>query len=215
MGPDGARREKSASIPAVTQELHPAENRGLRELYLFGRQVIHHWTSLADRLSGNPLADMLTRGADQTRDLLHQLAPATAAHGLHGKPAAQGAGLTLARQRTGMRDRFLEVNQAARFAVEDLQHVVTLLGYLEALTRSREHNELAELMGRWERKLRRLENEVRRAVMQLGADPDSAIEPVDSSPLGRAAHGAGYAIGTIGEWVDRKTAERRSEEPSP
>lgn len=193
----------------MTRELHPAENRSLRELYLFGRQMIHHWTGLADKLSGSPLGDLLSRGADQTRDLLHGLAPVTAEYDLHGKPAAQGAGLTLARQRTGMRDRFLEVNQAARFAVEDLQHVVTLLGYLEALTRSREHNDLAELMGRWERKLRRLENEVRRCVVQLGADPDTAIEPLDGSPLGRAAHGAGYAIGTIGEWVDRKTAQHR------
>jgi hypothetical protein len=108
-----------------------------------------------------------------------------------------------------VRDRFLEVNQAARFAVEDLQHVVTLLGYLETVTRATDHAHLAELMGRWERKLRRLENEARRCVVALGADPDSAIEPLDSSPLGRAAHGTGYAIGTVGEWVDRKTSGRR------
>ncbi len=189
--------------------LHPAENRGLRELYLFARQVVHHWGGLAGRLGGSPLADVLSRGADAARSLIHELEPATEVHGLHGRPSAQGAGLTLARQRAAMRDRFLEVNQAARFAVEDLQHVVTLLGYLETVTRTSEHVDLAELLGRWERKLRRLENEARRAVVALGADPDSAIEPLDSSPLGRAAHGANYAIGTVGEWVDRKTAARR------
>ena len=190
-------------------ELHPAENRALRELYLFARQVVHHWGGLAGRLGGSPLAGVLSRGADAARSLIHELGPATAAHGLYSKPAAQGAGVTLARQRASIRDRFLELNQAARFAVEDLQHVVTLLVYLEALTRASDHPELAELMGRWERKLRRFENEARRAIADLGNDPGAAIEPLDSSPLGRAAHGANYAIGTLGEWVDRKTAERR------
>ena len=209
-GPDGAAAVKSESIRAVAGALHPAENRGLRELYLFARHVVHHWGALAGRLEGSPLADVLSRGAESARTLIHELEPATAAYGLHGKPAAQGAGVTLARQRTAMRDRFLEVNQAARFAVEDLQHVVILLGYLETLTRAQDHGELAELVGRWERKLRRVESEVRRCVVALGADPDAAVEPLDSSPLGRAAHSANYAIGTVGEWVDRRTAERRS-----
>ncbi len=189
-------------------ELHPAENRGLRELYGFARQVVHHWGGLADRLGGSSLGDVFARGADAARSLIGELEPATAAYGLHGKPAAQGGGVALARQRAAMRDRFLERNQAARFAVEDLQHVVTLLGYLEVLTRTNEHADLAELVGRWERKLRRLENEVRRCVLALGSDPDAAIEPLDSSPLGRAAQSANYAIGTIGEWVDRKAAGR-------
>jgi hypothetical protein len=193
----------------VSQELHPAENRSLRELYLFSRNLVHHWTALAGRLPHSPLTNLMTRGAESVRDLIHELGPATAVYDLYGQPAAQGSGVTLARQRSGMRDRFLEVNQAARFAVEDLQHVVTLLGYLQALTTSRDHADLADLTGRWERKLRRLENEMRRAVVQLGADPDGAIQPLDSSPLGRVAHGAGNALGTVGEWVDRKSAERR------
>ena len=194
----------------VAAELHPAENRGLRELYVFARQVVHHWSGLAERLEGSALGDVLSRGAESARGLIHELGPVTEAHGLHSKPAAQGAGVTLARQRATMRDRFLEVNQAARFAVEDLQHVVTLLGYLEVVTRARDHADLAELVGRWERKLRRLENEARRTVLSLGADPDAAIEPLDSSPLGRAAHGANFALGAVGEWVDRKVAARRS-----
>ena len=115
----------------------------------------------------------------------------------------------VARQRATVRDRFLELNQAARFAVEDVQHVVTLLGYLEAVCGASGNAELAELAGRWERKLRRIENEARRAVVQLGADPDAAIEPLDPSALGRVAHGAGTLAGTIGEWVDGKAAERR------
>ncbi len=44
----------------------------------------------------------------------------------------------------------------------------------------------------------------------MGEDPDAAIEPLDSSKVGRAAHGAAYAAGTVGEWVDRRVARRRS-----
>ena len=200
---------ESGTIVGMTPQLHPAENRGLRELYLSTRQLVDHWNSLAERRPGSPLADVLDRGARTGRDLLSELAPATAAHGLHGRPAAQGGGRALARQRGAVRDRVLELNQAARFAVEDIQHVVTLLGYLETLSGTSGNAELSELAGRWERKLRRLENEARRAVKELGADPDSAIEPLDPSPLGRVAHGAGNALGTVGEWVDGKAAERR------
>jgi len=194
----------------MTPQLHPAENRGLRELYLSARQLADHWTALAPRRPGSPIEALLTRGSQAARDLLKELEPATAAHGLHGRPAAQGSGRAIARQRGVVRDRFLELNQAARFAIEDIQHVVTLLGYLEAVCNASGNGELAELTSRWERKLRRLENEVRRAVIQLGADPDAAIEPLDSSALGRVAHGAGNLAGTLGEWVDGKAAERRS-----
>lgn len=193
----------------MTPQLHPAENRGLRELYLTARQLADHWTALATRRPGLPIEAVLMRGSQAARDLLKELAPATAAHGLHGQPAAQGGGRALARQRGAVRDRFLEVSQAARFAVEDLQRVVTLLGYLEAVSGASGNGELAELTGRWERKLRRLENEARRAVAQLGADPDAAIEPLDASALGRVAHGAGNLAGTFGEWVDGQAARRR------
>jgi len=193
----------------VAQELHPAENRGLRELYLTARQLADHWAALARRRPGSPIADVLGRGAQAARNLLEELAPATEAHGLYGQPAAQGTGRAVARQRHAVRDRFLELNQAARFAVEDLQHVVTLLGYLEAVSGASGNGDLAELAGRWERKLRRLENETRRAVSQLGADPDAAIEPLDSSLVGRVAQGSGNLAGTVGEWVDAKTKRRR------
>ena len=50
--------------------------------------------------------------------------------------------------------------------------------------------------------------------MQLGSDPDAAIERLDSSTLGRVAHGAGNALGTVGEWVDRKAASASASGPS-
>ena len=190
----------------MTPKLHPAENRGLREVYLTTRQLVDHWRALAARRPESSLGKLLARGADTARELLDELEPATAAHGLHGRPAAQGAGRAMARQRGSVRDRFLEVNQAARFAVEDIQHVVTLLGYLAEVSAVSGNDDLAELAGRWDRKLRRLESQVRRAVIELGKDPDASIEPLDSSPLGRAAHGLGGVAGSFGEWMDAKAA---------
>ena len=190
----------------MTPKLHPAENRGLREVYLTTRQLVDHWRALAARRPETSLGKLLSRGADSARELLDELEPATAAHGLHGRPAAQGAGQAMARQRASVRDRFLEVNQAARFAVEDIQHVVTLLGYLAEVSAASGNEDLAELAARWDRKLRRLESQVRRAVIELGRDPDAAIEPLDSSPLGKAAHGLGSVAGSVGEWMDSKAA---------
>ena len=83
----------------MPSKLHPAENRGLRELYLSTRQLVDHWKALAARRPGSPLEGALTRGADAGKDLLSELEPATAAHGLFGRPAAQGSGRALARQR--------------------------------------------------------------------------------------------------------------------
>lgn len=188
--------------------LHPAENRGYRELYAFARQLSDHWDALADRPGHAALADQLRKGAASARELIAELEPATAAYGLHGKPAAQGVGRSLARQRGALRDRFLERNQALRFAVADIQHVTTLLAYLAAVAESRAHADLAELCGRWERKLRRTESAVRKAVAGSGADPDGAIAPLDGSLAGRAAHSVGFVTGTFGEWFDRRAAGR-------
>jgi len=43
---------------------------------------------------------------------------------------------------------------------------------------------------------------------ELGADPDLAIEPYDPSPLGKAGHSVGAALGAAGEWVDQQAAKR-------
>jgi hypothetical protein len=44
----------------------------------------------------------------------------------------------------------------------------------------------------------------RRAAVKLGNEPDLAIERLDPSPAGRVAHGAANAVGTVGEWIDRR-----------
>ena len=128
------------------------------------------------RAADADLAKALDRGAAAAEELIEELAPLTARHDLHGKPAAQGAGKSIAGG-ARVRDRFLERNQAARFAIEDLQHVVTLLAYLARASETSGNAELAEFCGRWERKLKRLEGEARKAAAALGADLDGASRP--------------------------------------
>ena len=43
--------------------LHPAENRGYRELYAFSRQLAEHWAALAGRRPGSPVCSALANGA--------------------------------------------------------------------------------------------------------------------------------------------------------
>ena len=187
--------------------LHPAENRGYRELYAYTRQLAEHWRALSAALHDPELTSAFDRGAAAAGDLIEELEPLTARHGLHGKPAAQAAGKSIAGG-ARVRDRFLERNQAARFAVEELQHVVTLLTYLARASETSGNGELAEFCGRWERKLKRLEGEARKAAAALGGDLDSAIAPLDESAVGKAAHQVGYVAGTVGEWFDRRAARR-------
>jgi hypothetical protein len=193
----------------VARELHPTENRGYRELYGYSRGLIRHWSSLAERLAGFEAVAPLEKGVDSVRALLDELGPVTARYGLHGYPAAEGAGLQLARARSDVRDRALERNQALRMAVQDMQALTTLLAYLARVAERRRDQELADFCGRWERKLRRVESAARKAAIELGSQADAAIEPVDPSAIGRVAHGAAHAIGTAGEWFDRRTAAKR------
>jgi hypothetical protein len=186
--------------------LHPAEIRGYRELYLTGRQLVARWRRLAKGLEGTGAEDAL-RGAVQTVDeMLLALEPLTARHGLHSRLAAQGTGARIGSARSLVVDRFLERNQALRLAVGDLEHVLTLLAYLAKVSEGGGHTELAEFCRSWERRLVPHANAVRRVAVDGGADPDAAIEPLDGSAIGRAAHRSAWAIGTIGEWIDRRVA---------
>ena len=189
-------------------ELHPAENRGYRELYAFARNVADHWPKLAERMAGTSAERPLRDGADAAATLLRELEGRTPDYGLHGKPAAQGVGANLARTRRDVRDRFLERNQALRFAVSDLQHLVTLLGYLEQVARSRGDDSLRGFCSEQRSRLMPVERTARAAAIELGSSPDEAIEPLDGSTAGRMAHGAAYAMGSVGEWFDRRAANK-------
>ena len=194
----------------MARSLHPAENRGYRELYAFARQLAEHWSALGGQLGSDPDAvAALEKGAAAARELLDELEPVSARYGLHGKPAAQGAGINIARGRTAVRDRFLERNQALRFAVKDVEHLTMLLAYLASVAESRSDAELAEFCTRWERKLRRHVGAARKLAVAQGSDPDGAVEPLDDSLVGKAAHSVGYVAGSVGEWVDRRAASAR------
>ena len=185
-------------------DLHPAQNRGLRELVATTRQLADHWSALAPRFERSAAARTLVRGARSAEGLIAAVKPLMEARGLHGGPAAQSVGKSLAGSRSRVGDRFLERNQALRAAVLDVQHVVTLLGYQAQIAETRSDTELAQVLRRNERKLVSVERAARKAAVELGKKPDGAIERVDQSPAGRLAHGAANAAGTVGEWVDRR-----------
>jgi hypothetical protein len=159
-------------------------------------------------MAGTPAADVLEEGAARAGELLEALPPLTEARGLYGGRAAHSVGISLAGSRSHLGDRFLERNQALRTAVLDVQHVVTLLGYQATLADHQADEELARALRRIERELLTAERAARRAAVKLGDEPDLAVQPLDRSPAGRAAHGAANAVGTVGEWVDRRSRGR-------
>jgi hypothetical protein len=189
--------------------LHPAENRGYRELYVTGRQAAKRLSRMALSLDGTDAREQLDKATESLGKLLDELGPMTARHDLYGDVAAQGGGANLGAIRGAVFDRFLERNQALRLAVDDLEHVTTLLAYLATVSEGRGDTTLAEFCGSWERRMRRQVSAVRKAAVALGTTPDVAIEPLDPSAVGRAAHGAAWAFGTVGEWTDRQVARRR------
>jgi hypothetical protein len=183
--------------------MHPAGHRALRELSAASRHLCEHWSTLAGRLAG-PEAVVLRAGADSAAELLSELGPLAAGRDVPVEPAADGLGAVLGGVRGTLADRFLERNQALRAAVLDVQHVTTLLAYLESLARSGDDVELADFCARWQELLWAHENAARGLAIAAAADPDHAIAPADGSPVGRAAHRAAAVAGAAGEWIDRR-----------
>ena len=188
--------------------LHPAENRGYRELYLSAREAQSRLERLTEVLP-EEIGKPVVKAAAALGEMVKEFRPATARYDLHGELAAEGGGARIGTVRAAILDRFLERNQALRFAVDDLEHVTTLLAYLATLSSQRGVKQLPELCEGWERKMRRHVGAVRRAAIELGSDPDSAIEPLDPSPIGQLAHGTAVAVGTAGEAIDRTVAKRQ------
>jgi len=187
--------------------MHPTQHRGLRELYAMARQLRNHWRTLADRVdAGAPQeARALRDGAEVAGALLGELREVTAARGLYGKPLAQGLGARLAGVHNGLLDTTLEVNQALRFAVLDVVHVVTLLDYLARAAAQDDDAELQRFLEEWALRLRAQEDVVRTAAVALGGEPDRAVRACTPGLAGRVGHGAASALGTLGEWVDRRS----------
>lgn len=186
-------------------DLHPAQNRGFRELYAATRHIVNHYRALAQVIDD----DALHEGAAAGRRLLDDLELETRRYDLHGFPAAQNVGATAARARTGVGERFLERNQALRLAVLDVQHVVTLLGYLAATSGASGTDDLTDFCHRWEATMLEIEQRVRAVAVDCGSEPDEAVAPLHGGVAGRAAHGLQQTVGALGEWFDRSVAHRR------
>lgn len=189
-------------VNSSAMSLHPAENRGYRELMLTAEEARTRLRRIAGHLDLQTRA-VCDRGSETLGEMLEALKPALAEHDLHGELAARGTGARIGTVRAEILDRFLERNQALRFAVDDVEHVTTLLAYMGAVSAGRGKKNLPELCGTWERKLRRQVTALRKAAVELGAHPDEAIEPLDPGALGKAAHGTAVATGTVGEAVDK------------
>jgi hypothetical protein len=188
--------------------MHPVQHRGLRELYAMTRQLRDHWRALAARLdaSAPQQARLLRDGSQQARTLLAELTHVTAERGVHGRPLAQGLGAQLARVRTGVLDTALEVNQALRFAVLDVVHVVTLLDFLAAVAAQDADPRLETFLAGWATRLRAQEDAIRAAVVALAEQPDLAVVASAPGLAGRIGHGAAHLLSTFGEWFDRRAA---------
>jgi hypothetical protein len=144
-------------------------------------------------------------------ELLAALEPRTAAFDLHGGVMAQGVGARIADLRASLADRTVDTGMVIRLAVLDIEHVTTLLAHLRELARARGDDELADFCDEWVSSMRPEVKGVRKAAVRLGRDPDRAAAPLDESALGRAAHGVGWVVGSVGEAVDRLTGRARQE----
>ncbi len=186
--------------------MHPTEHRGLRELYAMTRRLRAHWRTLAARLdtSAPAQAHLLREGSDLARTLLGELTAVTAARNLYGQPLAEGLGSQLAGIRSGLLDPALEINQALRLAVLDIVHVVTLLDYLARAAGQDGDDELRAFLAGWSARMRVQEDAIRTAAVALGDEPDVGVRASTPGLAGRLGHGAANAIGTVGEWVDRR-----------
>ena len=203
----GANRCPSGFDYGSAVPLHPAENRGYRELYVTARAAQKRLGRLAMALlDGTESREPVDKAAESLGKMLEELGPVTARHDLYGDLTAQGGGANFGLLRGAVFDRFLERNQALRVAVDDLEHVTTLLAYLATVSETRGDAKLAEFCRSWERRLRRQVSAVRKAAVALGSDPDAAVEPLDASAAGRAAH---RLHGRSGRWASGPTARSR------
>jgi hypothetical protein len=190
-------------------ELHPAEHRAYRELYVACRQLITRWRRIASALEGTAIGERLKDGAAETSVLLTELGPRTATYGLYGSPMAQGMGARIADLRTVIADRGGDTGLVVRSAVLDMEHVTTLLRHLAELARARGDRSMAGFCEEWAGRLESNLDAVREAAVELGADPDRTSAPLDESVVNRAAHGVGWVFGSVGEAVDRVISRRR------
>lgn len=190
--------------------LNPVEHRAYRELYVACRQLTKRWERLAEALEGTDVARVLEEGRSEAQALVEELTLRIAAYGLHAGPAAGGVAARIADARNVVTDLVADSGMVVRFAVLDVEHVATLLGHLAELAHARDDRDLAAFCGRWSERMGDRVDAVRNAAVAFGAEPERAAAPLRASLVGRAAHGAGWVMGAVGEAVDRAAARRRN-----
>lgn len=182
--------------------MHPAAHRALRELIAVTRIVSHRWSRLATLLPD--VADPLRAGVHEADAMAVAMSELAEARDVAIGGAASGLGASLGEGMARLGEPFLERNQTLRTAVLDSHHITVLLHYLERLARAGADDELATACHDWAHRLIQAEGPVRDAAIAEGDEPDRAVEPVDDSPAGRAAHRVAVTVGAAGEWVDRR-----------
>mgnify|MGYP001355372790 CR=1 FL=1 len=158
--------------------LHPAEERGYRELFGSAREAEGRLRRLSERL-GNGATDPVAKAGAALGEMLAEVGPAAREADEGFELDAPAVGPRIGSVRSEILDPLLECNQALRYAVDDLEHITTLLGYLAAVAEGRGDEALPDVCRRWERKLRRHLSPVRKAAIEMGSDPDGAIELMD------------------------------------
>jgi hypothetical protein len=190
--------------------LHPAEHRAYRELYAACRHLLERWKRLAEAVEDTDMAKVLIGVSAYVDELLAELEERTARYGLFGSPSAQGLGARIGDARSLVLDKSLDTGPAVRFAVYDIEHIATLLAQLAKMAKVRGDADLREFDKSWAKRLRPQVKAVRAAAIELGEDPDRAAQPLDDSAVGQAVHRAGWALGAVGEWVDRTSSAASS-----
>ncbi len=178
-GPRGDAAGAHVRYKRSAMSLHPAEQRGYRELFGSAREAEGRLRRLSEAL-GNGATEPVAKAGAALGEMLSEVEAEARAAGDAHQLDGPAAGPRIGSVRSEILDPLLERNQALRYAVDDLEHVATLLAYLAAVGESRGEADLAAVCRRWERKLRRHVGPVRAAAVELGGDPDGAIELMDA-----------------------------------
>ena len=67
---------------------------------------------------------------------------------------------------------------------------------------------LEAFLAGWAPRMRAQEEAIRAAAVAPGAAPDTAIAAAAPGVAGRLMHGAAIVVGTLGEWVDGRSAKQ-------
>jgi len=194
--------------------LHPAEHRGYRELTVAARQLLARWSRLTEAVADTDAADALDRAAEQVRELLAVVGPRIAAYDLHSGRAARASDHGRRRPRRG--DRPL-ARHRRRGSLRGARH--------------RAHRHSARHLSALAEAPRTGTSPSSTPTGKGGCGPRSrrSARPPSTSaatPTARATlrlldlrpgrPPAGWALGTLGEWFDRRasgTPEQETKEP--